>query len=288
MDENKSTTPGDNPNDDTTAGGTTVTDPTQTGTDNQPGSDANNLDDSSKSTDGNAADDDKKSTDDTKKTDDTPASTQLDDDLDDWIEKRGLPKPADDAQKQKYQDLRNEQREYTRSQQAKREAADAQNLSSEIKNSKPTVNEEDDERTDEEKRLDKIEADLAEERTTRAQSEFYTDNKVTEEEHKAILDIYKERVNSPASEEGKLRAFDYWSSPDALPDLLALARAKLASNTDTSVIEDEAARKERERIARESNAKSPSGAAKTTQTGGNEDINSDEARRKRFEARYGK
>ncbi len=262
MDE-KSTTPADNPtNNDAAADSTTVTDP-KPGTDTQPADSSDNLNDSSKSTD-DSADGDKPTDGDGK---DAPAS-QFDDDLDDWIEKRKFPKPTNDEERQAYQDQRNEQRQYTRDQQAKREAADAKALGDEIHKTKPEVNDEDDDDLDPlEKRQNKIEEQLAQERNTRLQSEFYTTNKVTEEEHKAILDIYKEKVSKPTTPEGKKAAFDLWSSPDALGDLLDLARARISKNTDPSLATDEAARKERERIAKESQATSPGRGAKTTTSG---------------------
>lgn len=262
MDE-KSTTPADNPtNNDAAADSTTVTDP-KTGTDTQPADNGDNLEDSSKSTDDSAGGD--------KPTDgdgnDAPAS-KFDDDLDDWIVKRGLKVPETDAEKQALQDLRTGQREFTREQQAKREAADAKALGDEMHKAKPEPSDDDDDDIDPlEKRQNKIEEQLAQERNTRLQSEFYTTNKVSEEEHKAILDIYKEKVTKPTTPEGKKAAFDLWSSPDALGDLLDLARARISKSTDPSLAQDEAARKERERIAKESNATSPGRGAKTPTSG---------------------
>lgn len=274
-----STTPGNNP-DDTAAGSTTEQASTQTGTDNQPGGDANNLD-ASKSTDDKPADDDKST--DVTKSDDAPAN-QFDDDLDDWIEKRGLPKPADEAQKQKFQDLRNEQREFTRSQQEKKNSDE---LAQAVKEAKPEKSDtdDDDDLDENEKRLKALEEDRDAERTTRLQSEFYTSNKVSPTEHKAILEIFKEKVARPSTTEGKLAAVKLWGSPEALPDLLDIARARIAKSTDNSVVADEAARKERERIARESEAKSPGRNASAVTTS---DKSDDDARYERFKARYNK
>lgn len=286
MDE-KSTTPGNNPQDsDITAGDTTAAD-SKTGTDNQPGDNANNLDDSSKSTDNSAADDDKKSTTDTSdKKDDTPAS-QFDEDLGDWITKRGLPEPTDDAQKQKYQDLRNEQREFTRSQQEKRAADDAKELGKAVNDAKADQDSDDDD--DEgldplEKRVKQNEDALAEERVTRQQSEFYRSNSVTPEQHKEILSVMKEKFAAPTTPEGKKRAVELWSSPEALPDLLDLAKARLGS-AEKATIADEAAQQEREKIARESQAKSPGRSASQHTSS---DKTEDEARLERFKARYNK
>lgn len=272
-----STTDADNPNiDDAPAESTTVTDP-QTSTDNQPGE--SQQPDPSKS-DSPAASDDDKSKETTDKPEDAPAS--FDDDIDDWISKRGLPTPENDAQKQAYQDMRNGQREFTREQQAKK---DVTALGDTVKDAnKETLNDEDDDEDDPlEKRLSAVEKQRDEERTTRLQSEFYTTNKINDAEHKAIMEIYKEKVNRPTTEVGKRDALKLWSNPDSLPDLLDLAKARLANSTDNSALKDEAAREEREKIAQESQAKSPSRSATTTST---DDKSAEQTRTDALKARY--
>ena len=111
-----STPPADNPTDDnpTTDGKDSQADP-NAGTDNQTAGDSDNLD-ASKSTD--TSDDGDKPT----KEEEGDKSPQFDSDIDDWIEKRNLPKPENDEQKQALQDQRNSQRDYSRSQEAKVEA----------------------------------------------------------------------------------------------------------------------------------------------------------------------
>lgn len=240
--------------------------------------------DASKSDDTTVVTDDDKKSEDTKTTtseDDTPAS-QLDDDLDDWISKRGLPVATTDEEKQAYQDQRDSQREFTREQQAKKDAVE---LSKTQSDAKTNDDDDDDDKDPIEKRQDAIEKELKEERTTRMQSEFYISNKITAPEHQAILDVYKEKVNKPTTPEGKRAAFELWSSPDALPDLLDLAKARIVKATDNSAVIDEATQKERERIAKESQAKSPSRSASTTTT---PEKSEDEARTERFRARYNK
>lgn len=213
---------------------------------------------------------------------DTPAP--LDADIDDWAEKKGLPKAASDEQKRAYQDMRNEQRDFTRERQAKKDSATLADSVTKTKDGlKPT--EGDDELDPMEKRLAAVEADRIAERTTRLQSEFYTTEKVTPEEHKAILEIFKEKVDRQLDDKSKLAAVDLWGAPEALPDLLDIARARLAKSTDTTDVADKAAREERERIARESNAKSPGRSASVTTTS---DKTEDEARAERFKARFNK
>lgn len=257
-----STTPGDNQID-STAGATTDTTPT-TGTDNQPGASTNDLD-TSKSTD-STADGDKSTTTETK-TDDAPTSVKLDDDIDEWAEKRFGAKPTTDEQRKAYQEARNEQREFTKARQAEAEAAKAKELADEIKNSKPEKKSDEDDDADP---LEKEVRDLRErsdaQEVTRLQSEFYTSNKVTEAEGKVIVEVFKEKLAAAKSPEAKQRAFDLWSNPESLPDLLDIAKARIASG-NAKVIAEEAAQKEAERIAKESQASSPGRGAKAPTSG---------------------
>lgn len=259
-----------------------VTPPAPDAADNGTTPPAGDNPDASKSDDTTVVTDDDKSKETTTKTDDTPA-TQFDDDLDDWITKRGHKVPETEAEKQSFQDLRNEQREFHSERQAKKDADELAKATADAK-ADVTSDDDDDDLDDEEKRLKKIEDDLASERTTRQQSEFYISNKVTPEQGKAILDVMKEKFAAPSSPEGKKRAFELWSTPEALPDLLDLAKARLAKAASSSVAED-AAKAEREKIERESNAKSPGRNATSTQTS---DKTEDEARLERFKARYNK
>lgn len=268
MDES-STTPGDNPSGDAAADSTTASDP-NTGTDtSQPADNGDNLD-PSKSPETTSADGDKPADGSTPSDGGTPSST-FDDDLDQWIEKRGLAKPESDEQKQAYQDLRNSQREFTREQQAKK---DAENLGKTMEDAKkdalPEDEDEDDEDDPAEARIRKLEEKAETERVARLQSEFYAsanDGKpITPEQNEAIMAIFKEKVSRPTTQEGKKAAFDIWSNPDALPDLLELAKARLANSVDPAAEREKAAQEERERIAKESQASSAGRGAKSTTT----------------------
>lgn len=296
--DDKSTPAGDDPkNADAAAGSTTDADPNKAA-DNQPADDkkGDNLDpsksdDTTDSSDGDKPEDKKSAPEGDKKpdedagdgsaVDDDAPALQLDDDLDEWIEKRGLAKPESDEQRQKYQELRNEQREFTRERQA---AKDAKGLKKGMEGEKPDSQDEDDDDDADplEKDVKTLKEDLAQERITRQQSEFYVDNKVTTEEHQAILDVFKEKVNASETLEGKRRAFEFWSTPDALPDLLDLARVKMGkASADT--VADEAAQKEREKIAKESNASGPGRSATKPSTS---DDSPDEQRHKLQLERY--
>lgn len=235
----------------------------------------------SKSTDPNAADGDKKPT--AGESGDEGTPPKLDADLDEWIEKRGLTKPVDDEQRQKYQAFRNEQREFTRAQQAK---DDSEKLNDSVKAAKDGLKpaaDDDDDTSETKKRLDALEADRTAERELRLKSEFYTSEKVTTDEHKAIMEIFKEKVDKQPNDSAKLKAVDLWGSPEALPDLLDLARARILKGTDTSAVEDKAAQEERVRIAKESNAHSPSGNAKNHNPS---DKTPEQERTERLKARY--
>lgn len=269
-----STTSGDNPGDE-------VTPPAPvTETDNQTANPGDNLDDASKSTD-TTADDGDKPADDSTKSGDTPAS-KFDDDLDDWAEKRKMPKPENDDQRQAYQEIRDSQRDFTREQQAKKNASE---LDTTVKDARAEVTTEDDDDDPIVKRQNKLESDLQQEREIRKQSEFYTSNKVTEEEHKQIMTVLKEKLARPTTDAGKRAAVETWTDPDALPDLLDIARSRLSKATDLSSVKTEAARKERERIARESQATGPGRAATTNST---TDVSDQQAAVDRWKKRYGK
>lgn len=245
------------------------------------GANADDPTNPSKSTDPSAADGDKKP----PVSDDGAAGTPatFDPDLDQWIEKRGLTKPDTDEQKQAYQDLRNGQREFTREQQAKKDADALGKTVTDVTKDLKKTDPDDDEDDPLAKKVADLEAANTAERNVRLQSEFYTTQQVTPEEHKLILDIFKEKVDTQPTDDAKLKAVDLWGSPTMLPDLLDIARARLAKSTDTSDVEDKAAREERERIARESNAKSPGRNASTTTTS---DKTEDEARLERFRDRF--
>lgn len=257
--------------------------------DNGTGAEANDPN-PSKSADTPAADDDKSTPtpdasqgdggESSGKQDDTPAS-QFDDDLDDWVDKRGLPKPTTDDERKAYQTQRDEQRDFHAARQAKEGADD---LSQAVNDAKDDLKDPEGDDEGDDDRITALEKAHQEERTLRLQNEFYTTNKVTNEQHKVILDIMKEKFNTPASREGKQRALDMWSSVDALPDLLDLAKARLAV-AEQGVVIDEAARQERERIERESNANSPGRHASQVTTN---DKTEDDARLERFKARYNK
>lgn len=191
---------------------------------------------------------------------------QFDDDLDDWIAKRGLQAETEE-QKQSLQELRNEQREFTRQRQAEKESQNVRALGEELHSMRPEADSEDDFEDPLESKVNALERQLSIESSTRMQTEFYIANKVTDEEHQAIISILKEKVTTPKTQADQKRAFDYWSSPAALPDLLDIAKGRLAAGIDTSVAFDEGARKERERIAKESQATSPPRGAKTYTSG---------------------
>lgn len=275
-----STTEVDNLESDAPVPGAGVIDENQPSTEEaQNPNNGDNLDESEKSTDTPASDDKKEEEVKSDAATDTPA--KFDDDLDSWIEKRGAPKPTTDEERQAFQDLRNEQREFTRAQQAKKEADTLKDV---IDEAKPSVDdEEDDEEDPLEKRIRLLEEEKRAAETTRLQSEFLTsgnDGKpVTEEQWTAVLDIMKEKFARPTTEAGKLTAFHQWSSPDALPDLLELAKARLGSTTDIDAEKEAARQEEREEIARASQANSTNRGAKSTVT---KEKSADEERLERF------
>lgn len=242
--------------------------------------------DASKSDDTSVVADGDKSKETTTKTDDAPATPKLDDDLDDWIVGRGLKVPEDEAEKLKFQELRNEQREFTKSRQADAAAKAAKELGDEIHKNKPEDKSDDEDLDPLEKRQKKLEDDFEADKTTRAQGDFYRDNNITADspEHKALLDIFREETSKGDTVEEKKADLDYWSNPKRLPLLLSLAKARIAGSTDTDAIAEKAAREERERIAKESESNSPGRASKDNTS--SDTKTEDAARTERFKQRF--
>jgi hypothetical protein len=248
MDEEKSTTTDEN-NQDTDS----------QVTDQQTDSQVDNLDDTSKSTE-QSADEDKKS--ETESEDSAPTS-KFDTDIDEWAETTKRPKPTTDEERTLLQEIRDGQREFSRSKQAK----DSQKeVDTAIKNAKPADNKQDDEEDDDsdplERRQNELEAKLAESESIRLRSEYFSQESVTEKEAGVMGEILKEKVDKGGQE-----AYDHWTDPANLDDWHMLAKARLSTNKDTTVIEEEAARKERERIAKESQANGGARNAQSTETG---------------------
>lgn len=283
MDPKDPITPADNPPADVPPSTTPPVDPAGTGDGTAPKGD---NPDPSKSTDPNAADGDKKPTAGEPGTVAPPAFLTLDNDLDTWIEKRGFPKPTTDAEKQAYQASRNEQREFTRQQQAAKSGKAANELDTTVKDVKEKLKPADDSDDLEdpvEKRLAAIEEERNNERDLRLKSELYAREQVTTEEHDTIKTILMEKVDKAGTDAQKLEALDYWGAPAQLSDLLDIARARLVKGVDNSADLEKAAQEERERIAKESNASSPGRSATTPPSG---DKTPDQERTERLKARY--
>lgn len=254
MDEDSTTANADNQDD--ASKGTTVTDPNKA-TDSKTADDktaSDNLDTSKKSDeDTSAAGDDKKSkTDETNKDTSTP---KFDTDLDEWAEKTNRAKPTTDRERELYQEIRDGQREFSRGKQAK----DAtQSIDKAIEKATPADNkqvDDDDEEDPVAKDVAELKRQNREERSTRLRGEYFTEKSVSQEESDTMGAILQEKVDKAKTPEAKQQVIDYWTNPEQLEDWHMLAKARLnQAGTDTTVIEEEAARKERERIAKESHS----------------------------------
>lgn len=241
------------------------TDQSQTTTDSKTATDTTGSDnlDTSKTTDTSAGDDKSKTEEDAG-----ASAPKFDTDLDEWAEKTKRPVPQDDRERALYQEIRDSQRDFSRSKQTKEATTE---IAKSIDAVKPADNkEEDDERDPVEIRQDEIENQLREERSLRVRSEYFAEKSVTADQSKVMGEILQEKVDRAATPAAKKAAFDYWTDPTNLEDWHALAKARLSTTTDTTVVQEEAARKERERIAKESqaagairNAKSTTESAKT-------------------------
>ena len=233
--------------DDASTASTTATDTTST-------TDSGTTDDSKASDNSDSS----KTTDDSSSnsTDaDTTSAPKFDTDLDEWAEKTKRPVPESDRERALYQEIRDSQRDFSRSKQAKDAS---QSVEKAIETAKPADNkldDDDDERDPVEIRQDTIEAQLTQERNLRMRGEYFNEQSVTAEQSDVMGKILQEKVDRAKTPEAKSQAFNYWTHPDQLQDWHELAKARLNSvSKDTTVIEEEAARKERERIAKESQA----------------------------------
>lgn len=212
--------------------------------------DSDNLD-TSESTDKSDDEDKDSKTDDA---DDTSA-TKFDDDLDDWAKKTKRAVPTTDAERALLQEIRDGQRQFSRDQQAK---DNSKEIDKAVKDAKPEEDDDDDDRTEVEKLNDRIN----ESENLRMRSEYFTEKEVTAEESKIMGEILQEKVDK-----GGKAAYDYWTNPEQLEDWHTLAKARLStSGADKTAIEQEAARKERDRIAKESQANN--GASRNASTQG--------------------
>lgn len=246
--DDKSTTVEDNSAEELNPGSTTDSQTTDNG---------DNLDDTSKSTDTSAGGDSNNTNEDEG---DNPAP-KFDTDLDEWAEKTGRAKPETDRERELYQEIRDGQREFSRTRQAKDATNDIQKA---IQDAAPADDKSGDEDDDEEDEIAKtvreLKAEKDEEKSLRLRSEYFTEKSVTADEAKLMGDILKEKVAK-----GGKAAYDYWTHPDQLQDWHDLAKARIALSTDTAAIAEEAARKERERIAKESQASGGGRNASQTQ-----------------------
>jgi hypothetical protein len=221
-------------------------------------------DDQPSKSDDDKSEDDKKSDDDADDKD-APAS-KFDDDLDEWAEKRGLGKLENDKERQIAQLARDNQRDTRKGMQADKAKIDVNRAIQDAKPEPKKDGEEDDERDPAEIRAERAEEIALEERNLRLRSEYFTENNISDEESNAMGEILKEKVDK-AADDKKSDVYDYWTNPENLADWHSLAKARVSGNTDTSAIEEKAAREERERIAKESNAKSPSRNASNRTSG---------------------
>lgn len=252
----EATTTTDNSAEDTSNESTTVTD---NGTTDEGDNSATSTSTEGATDSGNA--------DETTTTEEAPA-TKFDADLDVWAEKTGRTKPDTDRERELYQEIRDGQRKFSVTQASRK-------MGKAIDELKPNASEQDED--DEEDPLVKetraLREQFQDERNLRLRSEFFTANEISDSEGDAIADIFKEKVDKSGE-----AAFDYWSHPDNLQDLLDLARARIGSESKTDV-EEVAARKERERISKESKANGPNRNASTTTTSSKTE---DEERLERF------
>lgn len=217
---------------------------------------------------------DDKETDETKTTDEAEAPvTEYDKDLDSWAEKRGLPKLTTDLERKLAQDSRNQQREFASNRDAEKRAQEIakaiEESAAEMDTPDPSVDpEEYDDEDPVMKRLNQLEAERAAEKQEAQRNNFLMGADASDAEVKEMGEMLKEfaSVKDKASHDYFTKNTDKW---------LALAKARLASQIDSSDIQAEAAQKERERLANIQKAQGPSMSATSTVTASNENENED-------------
>jgi hypothetical protein len=213
-----------------------------------------------------------------EKTDKAPA--KYDDDLDDWAEKRGYGKPETERERRLAQDARNNQRDYHKATDA-RKSADA--LSQTIANADPTKGTQGEPDPDDdplEREIAGIKGDLLIERQNNQRLSFIQKNNVTPDEEAAMSAFLAEKVDK-APQAKKEQVFRYWSDPDNMDELRAIAKSRISSTTDSGEIVDQAKREERERLAKITASNGPDRSASATQTSSKTE---DEARIERFKS----
>lgn len=184
-------------------------------------------------------------------------SVHFDPDLDEWAEKTGRAKPETDNERKAYQEIRNQAREFGKAKQAKeslKEVSDALDVSD------PTPKSDTAKAGDIETELQSLKSEVKREKTMRARSEYFQDKNVTVEEAKLMGDIIKEVANKKDFE-----GFNFLTNPDNIETWHMMAQARLSKVAAVRAAE-QAAKVERERFAKESQAGPVNRGAKTIST----------------------
>lgn len=190
---------------------------------------------------------------------DSDKTPVLDPDLDDWAEKTGRGKPETDRERKLMQDIRNGQRDFSKSRTPKKNAAE---LNKVIVEATPASKDKSDDGSDPlEAKYDKLERDLNTERTTRLQSEYFSENKVTDEEVTVMGEILKEKADR-----GDMKAFEYLSDARNLDDLHDLVKIRMSKDApaDGTDVVAKAKEEERQRLAKITKSGGPSKSARST------------------------
>lgn len=274
MDENATTESEDNQE---VIDGEATTDETDLQDDSTENGNGDDADDSETSeSDDESEDDDESETEDADDEESDEDTSEFDDDLDAWAEKTHRAVPENDADRKILQELRNSQREYSRTQEAKKSGDKVKDA---ITSNKPETPKPDKKADPLEARLDRMEAERQEETNTRLRSEFFSSSDVSDEEATAMGEILTEKVTEAKTPAEKQAEYNYWTNPKHLKDWHALAKGRLATAPDTAKIEADAARKTREKIAKESKANGSARNASNTRTS---EKTEDQARLERF------
>lgn len=209
-----------------------------------------------------------------EKTESAPAP-EFDKDLGDWAVKRGYAKEGEQLSERELkiaQDARNNQRQFSKTREAEKQSETIRKALDELVPPAPETTETEADPYEEVDpvlaKLNAIEAERAQEKADMARERYLTDEGITDAELSEMMDMLKE-----SKTKGDLESVDYYSK--RTDQWLALAKARLASKTDHTEVEQRVAQKERERLVNIQKAQGPSMSAQSTATASSETSNED-------------
>lgn len=188
------------------------------------------------------------------KKEEAPAK-EFDADLDEWAQKTGRAIPTTDRERELYQEIRNQAREYGKSKQSKESL---QEVTKAEKENSPLAT--GDNANDLEGEVFRLRQRVEQEETNRLRAEYFQENGVTLEESKVMGELLKE-----VAESKDVEGFKFLTNPKNLNHWHNLAKSRLADSQADARVEAAKA-EERQRLAKESQAGPVGRSAKAAST----------------------